>query len=179
MFILRGLKKIGLWCPIVFLSFVAPASAASFFDDWRFPDETDITDDWEIYRQEGREFYTVAEDFNGDGNQDEAWILIRNDDTEWGLFVFLNADSSDPEIIQLGRTKMDDCPPQCMGLALTPPGNHITVCGKGYRWACDPDGRKYVDTKYPAIDYFRFESASSFFYWNEDIDRFERIWTSD
>jgi len=179
MFILRGMKKIGLWCPIIFLSFVEPVSAASFFDDWRFPNETDVLYDWEIYRQEGREFYTVAEDFNGDGNQDEAWILIRNDDTEWGLFVFLNANSSDPEIIELDRTKMAEYHPQGMGLWVVPPGHYRSACAKGYGSGCTPEERRFVDLKNPAIDFFMFESANSFFFWNEEIDGFERIWISD
>ena len=158
---------------------VSPTFAASFLDEWRFPDESDVRYDWKIYRQEGSKFYTVSEDFNGDGEQDEAWILIKKDNSEWGLFAFLNADSSEQEIIELDRTKMTDFNPQGMGLDLTPPGNHITLCGKGYRWACKGDARKFVNTKYPAIGYFMFESAVSFFFWNEDIARFERIWISD
>jgi hypothetical protein len=164
---------------IGFLLSVSPLSAASFFDEWRYPDESDVLYDWKDFRQEGREYYTLAEDFNGDGKLDEAWILIKKDASEWGLFVFLDAKSSDREIIELGRTKMTDFHPQRMGLALAMPGHHLSACEKGYGSGCEPGERRFVDLKNPAIDFFVFESANSYFFWNEAIDGFERIWISD
>lgn len=163
---------------IGFLLSVSSVFAASFFDEWRFPDDADITYDWEIYRQDGSEFFTVTEDFNGDHKQDEAWFLIKNDDSEWGLFVFLDAHSKDPEIVELDRTKMSECPPQCMGIALAPWGYQVTLCGKDY-FECDLSEPKIINLKLPAIDYFRFESANSYFAWNKELDSFERIWISD
>ncbi len=179
MFILRGLKKIGLWCPIVFLSFVAPASAASFFDDWRFPNESDVIGDWEIYRQEGREFYTFAADFNGDHKEDEAWILIKKDNTQWGVFVFLDANGSERKIIELYRSEPGDNVPQGFGIVRTDPGHYLSACTQGYGTGCQLGERRFVVLKNPAVDFFRFESANSFFFWNEEIDGFENIWISD
>ncbi|NKB48973.1 MAG: hypothetical protein GKS02_06365 [Alphaproteobacteria bacterium] len=158
---------------------VSQAFAASFLDDWRFPDESDVTGDWKIFRQAGSEFYTVADDFNGDGEQDEAWILIKKDNSEWGLFVLMSANSNERKIIELGRTEMAHDRPQSMGIGSVPPGHYLSACAKGYGSGCEPGERRFVDLEYPAIDFFIFESASSHFFWNEEINGFERIWISD
>lgn len=161
------------------LAVAVPAHASSFFDEWRFPDARDVIGDWRDFRREGREFYTVAADFDGDGRQDEAWILIKKDGSEWGLFVILDAQGGARQIVELGRADMKIDPPQRMGLGLVPPGYYESACAKGYGSGCQPGERQFVDLKHPAIDFFVFESANSYFFWNDDTDSFERMWISD
>jgi hypothetical protein len=174
------MKKTSLWCLIVFLNFAAPAYPASVLDDWRFPDKSDVIGDWQTYRQEGREYFTFTADFNGDGNQDEAWILIRKDNSEWGLFVFLSERDDERQIIELERFEITArTTPQGMGIGLADPGYYLSACAKGYGTGCEPGERMSVELKNPAIDFFMFESANSFFFWNEALIGFERIWISD
>ena len=178
MFDPQNITKAVIGCAIALIGFAAPAYASSFFDEWRYPSERDITGDWQDSRQEGREFYTFTADFNGDGERDEAWILIKKDDSEWGLFVFLSTEDGEWRIIELVRYKMTEMIPQGMGIWPAPPGSYETACGKGY-YKCDRNEPEAIKLKNPAIDFFRFQSANSFFVWDRDSDEFERIWISD
>jgi hypothetical protein len=65
-----------------------------------------------------------------------------------------------------------------MGVSLVPPGTYKTACGKGYG-RCGPDEPREVVLKHPGIDYFRFESANSFIFWDEASRQLRRVWISD
>lgn len=67
---------------------------------------------------------------------------------------------------------------EVMGIDLAPKGKHTTACGKGY-FDCDPGEPKQVTLTWPSINYFKEESASSFFYWHEKSKKFKRVWISD
>lgn len=155
------------------LLLVSPAIAASFFDEWRYPNGDDIIGDWEIFRENGNEVYTTAGDFNGDGVPDEAWILIKKDNSEWGLFVFLHAEIGPPKIIELDRIKTTDMIPQGMDVWMTPPGFYLSSCARGIGSGCEPGERRSIDLKYPAVAFFRFESHGVYFFWNEETNGFE------
>jgi len=36
-----------------YLILVSPVFAESFFDEWRYPDESDDIGDWELHREQG------------------------------------------------------------------------------------------------------------------------------
>jgi hypothetical protein len=59
---------------------------------WRIPVQADITDGsgWQnfIKAESLSTPYHATGDFNGDGIEDHAWLLIKSDSTSWGLFVF-------------------------------------------------------------------------------------------
>ena len=65
-----------------------------------------------------------------------------------------------------------------MGISKVSPGEYETACGKGY-FECGPDEPEVLVLKLPGIDYFRFASANSFFYWDNASKSFKRIWISD
>ena len=174
----RGITTAALVGMAAQLTFMLPVGAASNLDGWRFPDERDVTGNWRRFRQPDSEFYTTAADFDGDGTRDEAWILIKNDDSQWGLFVFLNADSADRQVIELERTDMAKAPPQNIGIELAKPGSYATPCAKGY-YPCAPGEPRTITLRRPAINYLVFEKANAFFFWDEARVRFERIWISD
>ena len=65
-----------------------------------------------------------------------------------------------------------------MGINLVKPQKIQTACGKGY-WECKEDETPFQSLVYPSINYFRFESANSIFYWSKKEQQFKRIWQSD
>lgn len=50
--------------------------------------------------------------------------------------------------------------------------------GKGY-WGCKEDEVPEIKIESDAIEFFKYESASSFFYWDDEKSEFKRIWISD
>lgn len=65
-----------------------------------------------------------------------------------------------------------------MGIGLVKPGKFKTACNKGY-WGCVPGEPEDLSLTTDAIDYFMFESANSFFFWDSRNNVFKRIWMSD
>jgi hypothetical protein len=147
-------------------------------DGWRYPTEADYTGDWgEAFKKHVPVPVHVQADFNGDGIIDDAWILIRTKNKGWGLFVFMGQPISSKRVIQLDDNPSNDYP-QRMGIALAKPGKYKTACGKGY-FECEKGEPEVLNLTFPGIDYFAYESANSFFFWDKKNKAFKRIWMSD
>jgi hypothetical protein len=141
--------------------------------DWRVPTKSDFADE-SGWRQNDKTLYlTVKADFDGDGKQDNVSLLINDKKNKMGLFAEL---SSLPDKIKLAED--DKTVIQIMGVTVAMPGKYKTACGKGY-WACEKGEPATLNLKLPAIDYFKEESANSFFIWNKKTKQFERVWMSD
>jgi hypothetical protein len=140
---------------------------------WRLPkreEETFSADDW---RSRDRDrFLVVRADFDGDGKEDEARLLVSSDGTKHGLFVFLA--SGAPIRLFEGDARML----KAMGIHMLEPGTHETACGKGY-WDCEPGEPKALELRNPGLVYFKEESAASVFFWSPTTRDFQRIWLSD
>jgi hypothetical protein len=141
---------------------------------WREPLEKEANQEW---RKESPTLYLSSiGDFNGDGVEDQAKLLVRENDEAVALFVIIS-DKKDHKTYKLdqseGISTLD-----VMGIDIAPIGSHKTACGKGY-WNCDQGEPEIVKLKNPAIDYFCEESANSFFIWNEKSQDFDRVWISD
>jgi hypothetical protein len=67
---------------------------------------------------------------------------------------------------------------QSFAVAMLPPGRYPTACGKG-QWACEADEPAFLDLRWPSFEFFRFESASSIFWWDSRSRVFVRTWVSD
>ncbi|HSA33092.1 MAG TPA: FG-GAP repeat protein [bacterium] len=115
----------------------------------------------------------VTADFNGDGKQDIAVILIKSDGNGWALFVLL---ANQKTMLKLDEVT-EKAPPH-MGIDLVKPGTIKTACAKGY-WECKPDEPLELKLTLPAINYFMFESANSLFFWDKKSGAFKRVWISD
>ncbi|GEM_PF-713279 len=144
---------------------------------YRFPTEADYKDDWVAFRKELPVPFHVRGDFNGDQQTDDAWMLLRKDNLGWGLFVFLAQPGRPHQIIKVEENSMD-LNPQFMGIDLIEPGSYETACGKGY-WDCQPREPAVLKLKREAINYIAFETASSIVYWDDEIQQFVQIATSD
>ncbi len=140
---------------------------------WRYPDDKDIIGDWKEYKSP----FHFTSDFNGDGVRDHAWILIRKNNSGWGLFVFLGAKQGASSIIKL----MEDVgPAQRYAISLTAPSKEKwkTACGKGY-FECKPGEPEEIQIKAPSIELCYIESSCSIYMWNRKTNKFSAYQMSD
>jgi hypothetical protein len=155
---------------------IPAALSAQDIPGWRAPTKSEIPDNigW---RKEDPNFYIKAKaDFDGDGKEDEALLLISDKENKMGLFVTL---SSHKMVHPLLLEAIDDKRTiEVMGIEVAKPGTYKTACGKGY-WTCEKGEPAVLKLKLPAIDFFRFESANSYFAWDTKTKKFKRIWMSD
>jgi hypothetical protein len=123
-----------------------------------------------------RPYYTQA-DFNGDGIMDDAYIALSNSGPRWALFVNLNSKRGRPRIIKLDEDPGTNLP-QNMGVEVVNPGTYKTLCGKLSRF-CKGGEPPLLKLGLPAINYYLFEGANSYFWWDKRSGKFERTWMSD
>ncbi|MBI5696618.1 MAG: hypothetical protein HZC51_12960 [Nitrospirae bacterium] len=144
---------------------------------WRMPGEADYKGGWAEYRDETPVPFHVQADFNGDGLSDEAWLLISTQGKGWGLFVFFDKAIGGTEIVELYNEPGLNSP-QNMGITFVETGKYKTACGKGY-WDCKEGEPAEIELKNPAINFFNYEGANSFFYWDDKSQSFKEIAVSD
>ncbi len=103
-------------------------------------------------------------------------MLINDKENKMGLLVTLSSQKrANPLLLEAIDDKRTI---EVMGIEVAKPGTHKTACGKGY-WACERGEPAVLNLKSPAIDFFRFESANSYFVWDTKTKKFKRIWMSD
>ena len=117
----------------------------------------------------------VKADFNGDKIPDTAWILTNTTKTALGLFVSISTKQGS-KIIKLNENKITNY--IFLGISILKAGKHKTACGKGY-WNCNVDETPLINLKNPGINYFKFESANSVYYWSNETSSFKQMWLSD
>jgi hypothetical protein len=152
------------------------ASAKSDIDlplGWRKPTRQEIEQHWRD--KDPNRYSVVKTDFNGDGVTDCASLLLREKGQGFGLFVFLSQKDSTFKTYLLEEVK-DASYINFMGIAAVSPGIYETLCGKG---ECRDGDAPSISLQNYAIEYFKKDSASSFFYWDKLTESFKRIWVSD
>jgi hypothetical protein len=149
-------------------------------EGWRFPTDADYTDSWQAFRAFIPVPFHIQADFNGDGLPDDAWILLSAQHKAWGLFVFLAQQEGPPKVIALDKNPGTN-KPQYMGIKVVLAGDYKTACGKD-RFACGRGEPEVLHLAQPAINYFLFEGANSFFWWDAQdaqSESFKRTWMGD
>lgn len=146
-----------------------------FPPEWESIASDKLKDSW---RDESKSRFTQVKcDFNGDGIIDEARLLVRKDGSGFALFAMVSQKDSSLKTYLLDEIRNLNLI-QAMGIKKVLPGTYKTACGKGY-WDCQKNEAPEIHLKNEAIDYFKIESANSFFYWDIKADAFKRVWTSD
>jgi hypothetical protein len=131
--------------------------------------------DQEFRRKDPNLFLVVTGDFNGDGTQDKALLLVNQHTQKLGFFICLTtAKGCDWHRLEV----MDIAFFDVMGIAKVKPGQYETACGKGY-WECGKDEPEKLSTKRDAVEFFKDESASSVYVYNSGKHRFISVATSD
>jgi hypothetical protein len=126
-------------------------------------------------RKDPNHFLVAAGDYNGDGIQDKAFLLVNQHSHKLGFFICLTtAIGCDWYRLEV----MDIAFLDVMGIATVKPGRYETACGKGY-WECGKDEPKKLATKRDAVEFFKDESASSVYVYNSRKQKFVSVATSD
>lgn len=142
---------------------------------WRAPMESETKAEWRTVDY-GR--YVFAEgDFNGDSHKDEVKILIRKNSPVVGLFVFISDGAKGFETYLLGEFDSNGFL-DTMGIKVVKAGRYKTVCGKDY-FDCRNNEKTEIDIKHNAIELFKYDGPSSYFYWDKYENDFQRVWVSD
>ena len=157
---------------------ICPLSAAGQLQPpsgYRFPTDADIIDDW----KESNAPIQVDADFNGDGQEDHARILLRQYGPGWGIFVYLGRKDQPPRLLRLSLSK-GEALAQRHGIALAPPSSTQwkTACGKGY-FECKPGEPEQVRITLPSIEFCYIGSSCFLFMWNKKAGSFRKIQLSD
>jgi hypothetical protein len=163
-------------CLACFALLIPLALSAKDNSGWRTPGQSELKDDLGWRKEDPNRYLVVRADFDGDGKQDVARLLINDKDNKMGLFVKLSS-LLDKKEIKLEEFD-DKSWIEVMGISVVKPGNYRTACGKGY-FECKKGEPETLSLKRPAIDFFKFGSANSFFFWDGKSKRFRKIWMSD
>lgn len=143
-------------------------------EGWRVPISEEVKQDWR--NDKHHRYLSIKADFNWDGIDDEAILLIRQKGKGIALFTFIS------EGAQFKTYILDELEDagwlDVMGINVVEKGIYKTACGKEY-FECKPGEPEDLVLKYPCIDYFKVESANSYFYWDQNKYKFNRIWISD
>jgi hypothetical protein len=150
------------------------ASAQDLPAGWRRANVVEKSSSWR--KKSPTRFFLVEGDFDGDGKQDVAELLINPSTKKFAAFVRL---ASTQKWQMLGE-------PVDLGLLdrfaidFVKPGKYETACGKGYDDSfCAHGEPDYLILSHPAIDFIYTESADSIFYWDEKTKAFREIAMSD
>ena len=160
------------------------SSASTAFavpNGYRLPTETDNFGDWKTFNAPNH----VKADFNGDGIEDEAYLLPKKGSKlGYGVFVSLNKSKT---AVQRGHnfqmfklTDSNDMSPQSFSIDLAEPSDEIwkSACGKGY-WKCEAGEPSAFKINLPSIMFCYIESACTMYMWDSQKLTFKEITFSD
>ena len=170
---LQRYKILTLTVSMLLLPFVPSAEEASA---WRSPTQSELAGSIS-WRKEDPNLHVVARaDFDGDGKEDVARLLINDKENKLGLFVTLSSEKrAAPLLLEAVDNRQAI---EVMGIKVAKPGTYKTACGKGY-WICETGEPPVLKLKNPAIDLFSFEKANSYIVWEKKTRRFKTVHMSD
>jgi len=168
------------WTLVVLILFLALIPACSknkaLPEGWRAPTNDELKAAW---RFDSKDRYTIVNgDFNADGIQDQARLLVREDEKGFGLFAFVSQPDGTTKALLLDETNEKSLL-SYIGIKKAAPGKYTTACGKGYGPKCKKDEPSQIEIKTEAIDFFISESANAIIYWDSERKDFRKVWVSD
>jgi hypothetical protein len=142
---------------------------------WRKPVPSEVPGAWR--KKSPTQFLVAKGDFDGDGKDDIAEILVDLPGKHFGLFVKLAA-AGEWQPLDAGQGDVKDLAE--FGISPAKPGKYKTACGKGYGdYACSHGEPELLELSRSAVDYFYNESSDFIFYWDISANRFVKIQMSD
>ena len=170
---LKSLLAVRLWAYVLLVVLTLPlaVSQESLPDGWRTPTAAEAKGAGR--NKSAARFLVVRGDFDGDGHENLAQLLLSNSGKEFGLYVRLSSQHDTWQSIHGGRTSMAG-----LGISLVRPGKRDTLCSDDPS-ICAPDTAKTLDLANNAIEFFSSGEASSIFYWDKTAKRFRVVPQSD
>jgi hypothetical protein len=163
---------------LLLLALTSAAVAAqkdSSLPPWRAPTDAELgsPEEQQWRHDDPARYLVMSGDFDGDGKPDQARLMVRNDGKAFALFVKLAARDT--------AQKLDEFPDMWMlpsiGIKRVAPATYPTACARGFD--CAEDEPKYIRVTHEAIDFFKTESAETYYYWNETRHAFARAGITD
>lgn len=142
-------------------------------EGWSVATYEDAIDDWAEYDSPNK----VVADFNGDGKDDVAQILLSNKGMGYRVIAEVTTGNT---ITQYTLDDSQDTRPQTQSIDLAEPSNEVweSACQKGY-WDCeDGEIRQFKITK-PSIMHCYIEKACVLYMWSDRNNNFTKIRFSD
>lgn len=142
-------------------------------DGWRVATKEDAIDDWAVYNSPNR----VVADFNGDGKNDLAEILIGNK----GQGYLVLAQMSDGSEIKSFKLDEDvNGVAQTQSIHLAEPSDEVweSACQKGY-WDCAENEIRQFKIIKPSLMHCYIEKACTVYMWSDRNKNFTKIRLSD
>lgn len=142
-------------------------------EGWRRPTRSETSGAWR--KESPTRFLVVRGDFDGDGKQDVAELLVNPSIKQFGVFVKLAAAGQWHSLITfdleaIGRYAID----------FVKPGKYKTACGKGYGdYACAHGEPDFLVLKHPAVDFIYTHSSDIIYYWDQKSKTFLEVQMSD
>jgi hypothetical protein len=167
-----GLQGLGAFAAALLLGAAASSGPPA---GWRQPTADEAADFARNSRESGNpapQVLPVGADFDGDGQDDRAEILLSSKGGRFQLFVVRARNGRYEALGEPG----DVTSLQNVTLSVVPPGRHETHCGRGGGDANAPCHR-VIRNRWPAIDLAHQEASDQVFWW--DGRKFDREWLTD
>jgi hypothetical protein len=151
------------------LTFVATLSIAQLSTPqalpagWRKPRLAETIGAWR--KKSPSRFLVVRGDFDGDGRDDVAELLVSDSGKRCGLFVWLSSQRRWQSIHGTNGSLGN------LGISPVSPKRFDTLCADDPS-VCAPGAPATVDLKNKAIEFFAWEETSSIFYWDPSTHAF-------
>jgi len=162
---------LAIWVSVMALTLRPAFAQVTLPDGWRRPTAVEAKGVWR--NKSPARFLIVKGDFDGDGHDDLAELLVSDSGREFALFVRLSSQRDAWQSIHGGRGPVAD-----FGIRLVRPGKRDTLCADDPS-GCAPDTAKVLDLANSAIEFFTYREASSIFYYDKTTKRFHPAPISD
>jgi len=167
-------RVISTWLLIVIA--ISSLAAQNGGPSWRPPTAAELgSAEDQKWREEDdpARYLVVTGDFDGDGKPDQARLMVRGDGKAFALFVKLAAKSA--------AIKLDEFPDirmlPAIGIKRVAPATYPTACARGID--CAEDEPRYIRVKHDGIDFFKVESANTYYFWNDVRHAFSQVGIND
>ncbi|MDR1461522.1 MAG: hypothetical protein LBI78_07755 [Campylobacteraceae bacterium] len=131
----------------------------------------------EAWHDNKNRYLSIEGDVNGDNMSDKIQMDISNDGKKLVLVALINEGNNSFKQYIL-TDDLESNYKEIMGIRLLKAGTYETACSKGY-FDCSLEGNLSITIDFNSIEFFKYEGASSIFYWNNENSNFSRIWISD
>lgn len=141
---------------------------------WRIANEEDNVNDWVVYNAPNE----ISADFDGDGQQDIARILLRRNNDVGTKVVAVVSNFGNPK--QFTLFENEEMHAQSFALELLEPSDEVweSACQKGYYDCEEGDIRQFKITK-PTLYLCYIESACTVYLWSNHQEKFIEVPLSD
>ena len=159
--------------PLIFVvsfSMAQVAAKPTLPAGWHKPTPGEATGAWR--KKNPTRFLVVRGDFDGDGSNDVAELLVSDSGKSFGLFVWISSQGR-WQSIHGGDASLGD-----LGISLVLPKKFDTLCADDPS-TCASGTPATVDLKNKAIEFFAWGETSSIFYWDPSTRAFRNIPMSD